>query len=494
MMKLRYLILFVLIGWIGACSKSTPNEDIASFDVNSNNVIPKKPKKAAKSINADFTCLLEKAGPSVVSIDSYYVTNLQDGTDKNKTKLSNRESYIGSGIILDKYGYIVTNAHVAEGGNAIKVTLMDKRIFMARLVGSDPISDLALLKIEADNLMPITIGDVKKVQVGQWVGALGAPFGFQFSLTSGVVSAKNRTIQNNSSDIPFLQTDAAINQGNSGGPLLNLQGEAIGVNSHIYSRSGGFVGVAFAIPIDVVMNIVHQLKNTGKVERRQLGVKVDGMSYELAKTFGRHNVDGALILDVLKDSDAQGKLQVGDIILTINKETIKNPEELPSILNLLKPDEEIELYIWRESHGLKVKMAFTQGKNFGNNISNATISNDQNNFKEGVISSVPGLDMGVKKANPDILSYYRLASGLQIVFLGKKAAALGFTLGDIIVRIGNYEINNIDDLAVALKNQKHVPVFLIRNYQPIFIPYFGETAQGNSNQSSDIIRNKNFAH
>ncbi|MCV2509273.1 MAG: PDZ domain-containing protein, partial [Neisseriaceae bacterium] len=301
---------------------------------------------------------------------------------------------------------------------------------------------------------------------------------FQFSLTSGIVSAKKRTIQDDPSYIPFLQTDAAINQGNSGGPLLNLDGEVIGVNSQIYSRSGGFVGIAFAIPIDIVINVANQLKTTGKVERGQLGVKVDGMSYELAKTFGRNNSDGALILDVLDGNGIEEKLQVGDIILAVNGETIKGPEDLPGILNLIKPGEEIELYIWREEHGLKVTITL-QPRGDLNKIKGDIIkSNEKNNLKNTEIYAIEGLDVGLKKPNQDILSYYKLDSGLQIASIGNKAESLGFALGDIIVRVGAYDIKNADDLEVALRNQKNVPIFLIRNYKPIFIPYAGELAEG----------------
>ncbi|MBN3859522.1 PDZ domain-containing protein [Neisseriaceae bacterium PsAf] len=478
-MKFQYLFLSLLGALlISSCSESNSEKEHSVLDINSKNIVSSKSDNTKKSVYSDFTYLLEKVGPSVVSVDSYYVNKFREDIFEDEDAPNSEESNGGSGIILDKDGYIITNVHVIEGSNAIKVTLMDKRVFMAKVVGIDSISDLALLKIEADNLVPIKVGDVKKVKVGQWVAALGAPFGFQFSLTSGIVSAKKRTIQDDPSYIPFLQTDAAINQGNSGGPLLNLDGEVIGVNSQIYSRSGGFVGIAFAIPIDIVINVANQLKTTGKVERGQLGVKVDGMSYELAKTFGRNNSDGALILDVLDGNGIEEKLQVGDIILAVNGETIKGPEDLPGILNLIKPGEEIELYIWREEHGLKVTITL-QPRGDLNKIKGDIIkSNEKNNLKNTEIYAIEGLDVGLKKPNQDILSYYKLDSGLQIASIGNKAESLGFALGDIIVRVGAYDIKNADDLEVALRNQKNVPIFLIRNYKPIFIPYAGELAEG----------------
>ncbi|QRN41218.1 MAG: trypsin-like serine protease [Neisseriaceae bacterium] len=478
-MKFQYPVLALWVMLLfGGCSESHSDESNSTLSVNSNNVIFPQSQGANNSVYSDFTYLLEKVGPSVVSVDAYYVNKFKEDIFDDDDSSVTEESNGGSGIILDEDGYIITNVHVIEGSNAIKVTLMDKRVFMAKVVGMDAISDLALLKIEASSLVPIKVGDVSKVKVGQWVAALGAPFGFQFSLTSGIVSAKKRTIQDDPSYIPFLQTDAAINQGNSGGPLLNLDGEAIGVNSQIYSRSGGFVGIAFAIPIDIVINVANQLKTTGKVQRGQLGVKVDGMSYELAKTFGRNNSDGALILDVLDDEHTGDTLRVGDIILAVNGEAIQGPEDLPGILNLIKPGEEIELYIWRQEHGLNVKIIL-QPRGDLNKIKGDIIkSNGESSPKSGDIYAMEGLDVGLKKPSPDILSYYQLESGLQIDSIGSKAESLGFALGDIIVRVGEYKIKSTDDLEVALKSQKNVPIFLIRNYKPIFIPYAGQLAEG----------------
>lgn len=464
----RYFIGSLIIGCLlGACSKHEHEH------------LPSRVLHIATPA-VDLTHLMEKAGPSVVGISAYYVNQSKDDfsqfEEPQEHQIVHSENFNGgSGIILDKEGDIITNAHVVEGSNAIKVTLMDKRVYMAKVIGSDSVSDLVLLKINAKDLTPITIGDVRKVKVGQWVAALGAPFGFQFSLTSGIVSAKNRTIAEDNSTIPFIQTDAAINEGNSGGPLLNLAGEVIGVNTQIYSRSGGFVGIAFAIPIDIVMDVASQLKVNGKVQRAQLGVKVDGLSQELASTFGRDRAEGALVLDILDGQEAKKQLHVGDIILEINGQPIHGPEDLPRVLNLIRPYENIPLYVWREGHGLKVYLRLNPREDLAQIRNKIILQNQTHTFDsqgEVTVAEYPGI--GLKNVNRQTLAYYHLDSGMQIATISQKAESFGFALGDVIVKVGNYKITSAEDLEAALEHQENVPIFLIRNYQPIFIPYLGK--------------------
>ena len=219
----------------------------------------------------------------------------------------------------------------------IKVTLNDKRQYPAKLIGQDEKSDVALLKIEAKNLPTVKIGNPDELRSGEWVAAIGAPFGFENSVTSGIVSAKNRTLPDDGY-MPFIQTDVAINPGNSGGPLFNLKGQVVGINSQIYSRSGGFMGISFAIPINVAMNVADQLKATGKVERGQLGVVIQEVSYDLAKTFGLDKATGALIAKVLAGSPAErGGLKVGDIIRSVNGNEVRSSSDLPMTISSLKP-------------------------------------------------------------------------------------------------------------------------------------------------------------
>ena len=221
----------------------------------------------------------------------------------------------------------------------IKVTLNDKRQYPAKLIGQDEKSDVALLKIEAKNLPTVKIGNPDELRSGEWVAAIGAPFGFENSVTSGIVSAKNRTLPDDGY-MPFIQTDVAINPGNSGGPLFNLKGQVVGINSQIYSRSGGFMGISFAIPINVAMNVADQLKATGKVERGQLGVVIQEVSYDLAKTFGLDKATGALVAKVLAGSPAErGGLKVGDIIRSVNGNEVRSSSDLPMTISSLKPNQ-----------------------------------------------------------------------------------------------------------------------------------------------------------
>ena len=244
----------------------------------------------------------------------------------------------GSGFIISKDGYILTNTHVVAGMGNIKVLLNDKREYTAKLVGSDAQSDVALLKIEPQEDLPVVkIGNPKDLKPGEWVAAIGAPFGFDNSVTSGIVSAKGRSLPNENYT-PFIQTDVAINPGNSGGPLFNLRGQVVGINSQIYSRSGGFMGISFAIPIDVAMNVADQLKANGKVQRGQLGVVIQEVSYDLAKSFGLDKASGALIAKIMPNSAAQqAGLQVGDIVRSVNGEEVRASSDLPVMVGSMMP-------------------------------------------------------------------------------------------------------------------------------------------------------------
>ena len=263
----------------------------------------------------------------------------------------------GSGFIISKDGYILTNTHVVAGMGNIKVLLNDKREYTAKLVGSDAQSDVALLKIEPQEDLPVVkIGNPKDLKPGEWVAAIGAPFGFDNSVTSGIVSAKGRSLPNENYT-PFIQTDVAFNPGNSGGPLFNLRGQVVGINSQIYSRSGGFMGISFAIPIDVAMNVADQLKANGKVQRGQLGVVIQEVSYDLAKSFGLDKASGALIAKIMPNSAAQqAGLQVGDIVRSVNGEEVRASSDLPVMVGSMMPGKEVTLSIWRGGKQTDVKV------------------------------------------------------------------------------------------------------------------------------------------
>jgi serine protease Do len=299
----------------------------------------------------DFTELVDRYGPTVVNIsttakkeentekpiyrgipglpkDSPFHDFFRHFFEKDENELFKDQfkdqpsTSLGSGFIISPDGYVVTNNHVIEEAEEIIVRLTDRREFVAELVGADERSDIALLKVNASNLPTVTLGTSEELKVGEWVLAIGSPFGFEHSVTAGIVSAIGRSLPSDTY-VPFIQTDVAINPGNSGGPLFNLDGEVIGVNSQIYSRTGGFMGLSFAIPVDVMKNVVAQLQETGKVSRGWLGVLIQDVTHELAESFGMDRPRGALIAKVLEDSPAAAaNFQVGDIIITFDGKAV----------------------------------------------------------------------------------------------------------------------------------------------------------------------------
>ena len=266
-----------------------------------------------------------------------------DGEGSSKEKESHS---LGSGFIVSKDGYVVTNHHVIAGADEIIVKLSDRRELVATLVGSDKRSDVALLKVDANNLPVLETGSSEALKVGEWVVAIGSPFGFDHSVTAGIVSAKGRSLPSENY-VPFIQTDVAINPGNSGGPLFNMKGQVVGINSQIYSRTGGFMGVSFAIPVDVAKNVVEQLKNNGKVSRGWLGVYIQEVTRELALSFGLDKPHGALIVDVMKEGPANGILKQGDVVLEFNGKFVRNASALPVLVGSTSIEKAVDIKVQR---------------------------------------------------------------------------------------------------------------------------------------------------
>ncbi|MEE3190901.1 MAG: Do family serine endopeptidase, partial [Pseudomonadota bacterium] len=254
---------------------------------------------------------------------------------------------LGSGFIVSEDGYILTNNHVVQGADEIIVRLNDRRELEAVLIGADPSSDLAVLKVDADDLPTVELGDSDKLDVGEWVVAIGSPFGFDYSVTAGIVSAKGRSLPNENY-VPFIQTDVAINPGNSGGPLFNLEGQVVGINSQIYTRSGGFMGVSFAIPINVAMDVAEQLKSKGKVSRGWLGVVIQEVNKDLAESFGLDRAAGALVVQVVDGSPAESSgLVSGDIIVKVNGKDVQLSSDLPHLIGRLRAGDAAKLSVVR---------------------------------------------------------------------------------------------------------------------------------------------------
>jgi serine protease Do len=318
----------------------------------------------------DFTELYERQGAAVVSVDvtqkahrqrfpdiseddPFYEffrrfgqvpRNGQGGGDQREFETQST----GSGFIISADGYIVTNAHVVDDASEVTVRLSDKREFVAKVIGSDKRTDVSLLKIDAKDLQRVAIGDPDKLKVGEWVVAIGKPFGLENTMTAGIVSAKGRDLPQENL-VPFIQTDVAINPGNSGGPLFNMKGEVVGINSLIYSRTGGFMGLAFAVPIDVAMNAVNQLKDKGRVTRGRIGVQIQELTKEAADAFGLKQADGALVNNVEKDGPAaKAGIESGDIILKVDGRDVHSSNDLPRIITAIRPGTKVTLTVWRK--------------------------------------------------------------------------------------------------------------------------------------------------
>lgn len=373
---------------------------------------------------------------------------------------------LGSGFIVSQDGYILTNYHVVDGADEVVVRMNDRREFAAEVVGKDERSDIAVIKIDADNLPAVKIGDTKDLKVGEWVLAIGSPFGFDHTVTAGIVSAKGRNLPSENY-VPFIQTDVAINPGNSGGPLFNLDGEVVGINSQIYSRSGGFMGLSFAIPIEMAMDVANQLKTRGSVSRGWLGVLIQDMNADLAESFGLDRPRGALVARVLPDSPSEkAGLQVGDVILEFNGTKIQTSSELPPLVGRANVDEPAKVKILRNGKQQTVKV------NIGE------LPPEENAVLAGAQSpKAPEnrLGMMVSQVTEQIRKTYRLPSSSGVVVelvTGPVAREAGIQRGDVILSINGVEVEGLtqfDQLVADLPADKTVALLVHRNTGPIFL-------------------------
>ena len=353
----------------------------------------------------------------------------------------------GSGFIISRDGYLLTNNHVVDEADEIIVSLSDRREYKAELIGSDERSDLALLKIEADNLPVVKIGNSNQLKVGEWVVAIGSPFQLNFSVTAGIVSAKGRSIPNGSDStyVPFIQTDVAINPGNSGGPLFNLEGKVVGINSQIYTRSGGYMGVSFAIPIDYAMDIVNQLKEGGSVARGWLGVSIQEVTSDFAKSLGMSVPKGALVSQVMPDSPAEkAGLQVRDVIVEFDGVEIVYSGDLPQTVGSVKPGSKIEAEVIREGKTKKIKIEVGQ---LPENFSVASTSQGNKSNDLGIV---------VRELTFEERREMNIGHGVIITEVNPEglAAEQGIRKGDIITYLLNEKIRNTRDLSSAIEKAK----------------------------------------
>lgn len=375
---------------------------------------------------------------------------------------------LGSGFIISGDGYVLTNNHVVADADEIIVRLSDRSELEAKLVGADPRTDVALLKVEGKGLPAVKLGRSEVLKVGEWVLAIGSPFGFDHSVTAGIVSAKGRSLPNENY-VPFIQTDVAINPGNSGGPLFNLDGEVVGINSQIFTRSGGFMGLSFAIPIDVAMNVAEQLKAGGKVNRGWLGVVIQEVNKDLAESFGLDKPAGALVAQVLENGPAaKGGLQVGDVILSMNGQPIVVSADLPHLVGTIKPGARVTLDIVRGGARKKLDLAVGALPEEGEALASAA-------GQEGPARSSNRLGVTVVDLSAEQQRALEVEGGALIREVQNGPAALiGLRPGDVITHLNNESIDSartFGKVAEALPKNRSVSMRVLRQGRASFITF-----------------------
>ena len=383
----------------------------------------------------------------------------------NRGYVPRETNSLGSGFVISKDGYILTNHHVVNNASEIVVKLKDRRELVAKLVGSDESTDVALLKVEAKELPVVQIGVPEQLQVGEWVLAIGTPFGFEQSVTAGIVSAKGRSLPDGNY-VPFIQTDVAINPGNSGGPLFNMQGKVVGINSQIYSRSGGYMGLSFAIPIDVAMNVAEQIKSKGKVSRGWLGVQIQDVTRQLAESFGMERPHGALVAKVIPGGPAEkAGVQVGDIIVEFDGHVIETSGELPPIVGMTAIDQKSNLKIIRQGdkEDLSVKVGLLPAQAAAQ-IAPGTMPE----------TNVNRLGLSVADLSDEQRQQLQIEKNGVLVQKVNKGIALdaGIQPGDVILRVQNATVKDAADfnkIVAKLPVEKSIAMLIQRNGSPVFI-------------------------
>jgi len=437
------------------------------------------PAQAQTRTLPDFTDLVDQVGPSVVNIRTLQKVSSrqqQGGMDEdmaeffrrfglpmpNMPKQAPRQNRpapdeevprgVGSGFIFSADGLIMTNAHVVDGADEVLVTLTDKREFKAKIIGADKRSDVALVKIEATGLSPVKVGDVSRLRVGEWVMAIGSPFGFENTVTAGIVSAKQR-YTDDADYLPFIQTDVAINPGNSGGPLINMRGEVVGINSQIYSRSGGFMGISFAIPMDEAVRVVEQLRAQGRVSRGRIGVGIGQVSKEVAESLGLPKAQGALVTTVEAGSPAdKAGVEAGDIILRFNGKAIEKAVDLPRIVGEIKPGSKATLSVWRK--GASKDLTVTVGEVEADKVASKSSAGEGKSK-----ASAQGFGLTVAELSEVQKKELKVKGGVRIEAAVEAAARAGLREGDVILAAANTDIASIKDLeAVLAKQDKSKPL------------------------------------
>jgi len=455
------------LAWVSACALTA-----------SVVLVPVLPASAQVRTLPDFTDLVEQAGPSVVNIrtlEKVAPKSTQNGQGEeemleffrrfglpipNMPRQAPRQNRpqqpdedqprgVGSGFILSSDGFIMTNAHVVEGADEVIVTLTDKREFKAKIIGADKRSDVAVVKIEATGLPAVKVGDVSRLKVGEWVMAIGSPFGLENTVTAGIVSAKQR---DTGDYLPFIQTDVAINPGNSGGPLINMRGEVVGINSQIYSRSGGSMGISFAIPMDEAMRVSEQLRASGRVTRGRIGVQIDQVTKEVAESLGLPKPLGALVRGVEVGAPAEkAGVEAGDIITKFEGRVVEKSSDLPRMVGATKPGTRSTLTVFRRGayKELTVTIAEIEADKPVKKASDKEVKPKASSAGQAIGLAVSELTDAQKKE-------LKVKGGVKVDAATEAAARAGLQEGDVIVQIGNLEVANVKEFEAAVtKSEKN---------------------------------------
>jgi serine protease Do len=435
----------------------------------------------------DFTELVEQVGPSVVNIRTLEKasnrqpqggnadeemqelfrrffgqpfpgqpnTPRQQRPNRPQPQEEGQPRGVGSGFILTADGFIMTNAHVVDGADQVLVTLPDKREFKARIVGVDKRSDVAVVKVEATGLPVVKIGDVNRLKVGEWVMAIGSPFGLDNSVTAGIVSAKQR---DTGDYLPFIQTDVAINPGNSGGPLINMRGEVVGINSQIYSRSGGFMGISFAIPIDEAIRVSEQLRTLGRVQRGRIGVQIDQVSKDVAESLGLAKAQGALVRSVEAGSPAdKAGVEAGDIITRFEGKPIEKSADLPRMVGSVKPGSKASLTVWRRGSSKELQVVVGEVEP-DKTVQKAAAPTE----KPPASNAAQFLGFSVSELSDAQRQELKLRGGVRVETVAEPATLAGLREGDIVMAVANTEIKNVKEFeAVLARLDKTKPVAIL---------------------------------
>ena len=366
---------------------------------------------------------------------------------------------VGSGFILSADGYVMTNAHVVDGADKVVVTLPDKREFKARIVGADKRTDVALVKIEGTGLPVVRIGDAGRLRVGEWVVAIGSPFGLDNTVTAGIVSAKQR---DTGDYLPLIQTDVAVNPGNSGGPLINMRGEVVGINSQIYSRSGGFMGISFAIPIDEAMRVSDQLRASGKVTRGRIGVQIGRVGQDVAESIGLGKSQGALVRSVEKGSPAdKAGVQLGDIITKFDGHTVEKVSDLPRMVGNTKPGTRSMITVFRHGSSRDLPIVVTELEQ-DTSAQDAPSASERRDDAAKATPAAQALGLTVRELSEAQKKELKLERGVLVQAATDAAASAGLREGDVVLAVGNTEVNSVAQLESALaKADQDKPVALL---------------------------------